>query len=90
MTLQVGEAVDSSLKNTRDGYSADYDYDANGNRTLRTINGVTETYTCDDADKLTSVTWSSGGNNYAKEYAYHYSGRPTSITYKTNGVKNSE
>jgi RHS repeat-associated protein len=68
------------------GYSADYDYDANGNRTLRTVNGVSETYTCDDADKLTSVTWSSGGNNYAKEYAYHYSGRPTSITYKTNGV----
>lgn len=68
------------------GYSASYTYDANGNRTNRTVNSVSETFTVDDADKLTSVTWSSGGNNYAKEYAYHYSGRPTSITYKTNGV----
>jgi len=67
------------------GYSASYTYDANGNRTNRTVNGVSETYTVDDADKLTSVTWSQGGNNYAKEYAYHWSGRPTSITYKTNG-----
>ena len=68
------------------GYSASYSYDANGNRTNRTVNGVSETYTVDDSDKLTSVTWSNGLVNYSKEYAYHYSGRPTSITYKTNGV----
>jgi RHS repeat-associated protein len=68
------------------GYSASYAYDANGNRTNRTVNGLSETYTVDDADKLTSVAWSVGLNNYQKVYAYHYSGRPTSITYKTNGV----
>jgi RHS repeat-associated protein len=66
------------------GYSASYTYDANGNRTNRTVNGVSETYTVDDSDKLTSVTWSSGGNNYEKNYSYHYSGRPTSIVYETN------
>jgi RHS repeat-associated protein len=71
------------------GYSASYTYDANGNRTNRTVNGVSETYTVDDSDKLTSVTWSSGGNNYTKEYAYHYSGRVTGVTYKTNGVTTS-
>ena len=71
------------------GYSASYTYDANGNRTNRTVNGVSETYTVDDSDKLTSVTWSQGGNNYAKEYAYHYSGRVTGITYKTNGITTS-
>ena len=71
------------------GYSASYAYDANGNRTNRTVNGLSETYTVDDADKLTSVTWSSGGNNYSKNYSYHYSGRVTGITYKTNGVTTS-
>ena len=71
------------------GYSASYTYDANGNRTNRTVNGVSETYTVDDSDKLTSVTWSQGGNNYAKEYAYHWSGRVTGITYKTNGTPTS-
>ena len=68
------------------GYSASYTYDANGNRATRTVNSVMETYTVDDSDKLTSVTWSNGLVNYSKEYAYHYSGRPTSITLKTNGV----
>ena len=68
------------------GYTATYEYDENGNRETRTVNSVTETYTVDDSDKLTSVTWSQGGNNYAKEYAYHYSGRPTSIVLKTNGT----
>lgn len=68
------------------GYSAAYTYDANGNRLTRTLNGVVETYVCDAADKLTSVSWSSGGNNYSKTYAYHFSGRPTAITYKTNGI----
>jgi RHS repeat-associated protein len=78
--------VGQLLSESSSGYSASYTYDANGNRTNRTVNGVSETYTVDDSDKLTSVTWSQGGNNYAKEYAYHYSGRPTSITLKTNGV----
>jgi RHS repeat-associated protein len=67
------------------GYTASYAYDANGNRTSRTVNGVSETYTIDDADKLTKVAWSQGGANYEKNYAYHFSGRPTSVTYKTNG-----
>jgi RHS repeat-associated protein len=77
------------LSESSSGYSASYTYDANGNRTNRTVNGVSETYTVDDSDKLTSVTWSSGGNNYAKEYAYHWSGRVTGITYKTNSVTTS-
>jgi RHS repeat-associated protein len=71
------------------GYSASYSYDANGNRESRTINGITETYTNADDDRLTSVTWSQGGNNYEKAYAYHFSGRVTGITYKTNGATTS-
>jgi RHS repeat-associated protein len=71
------------------GYTASYAYDANGNRTNRTVNGVSETYTIDDADKLTKVAWSQGGANYEKVYSYHYSGRVTGITYKTNGVTTS-
>jgi RHS repeat-associated protein len=78
--------VGQLLSETSSGYSASYTYDANGNRTNRTVNSVSETYMVDDSDKLTSVTWSSGGNNYAKEYSYHYSGRPTSIVFKTNGT----
>jgi RHS repeat-associated protein len=60
------------------GYSASYTYDDNGNRATKLSGGVTETYTCDDADKLTSVTYSNG--TPTKTYQYHFSGRCTSVT----------
>ena len=57
-------------------YSASYSFDANGNRTSRTVNGVTETYAYDDADKLLSIT---GGFN-PRTYSYDLAGRTTAIT----------
>lgn len=58
------------------GYSAAYSFDANGNRTSRTVNGTLETYAYDNADKLLSV---SGGSN-PRTYAYDAAGRTTGIT----------
>jgi RHS repeat-associated protein len=62
---------------SRTGYSASYTYDANGNRLTKTLGGTTETYTVDDADKLTSI---SVGGSTTKSYGYDSAGRTTSVT----------
>ncbi len=59
----------------RAGYSAQYAYDANGNRLSKTVNGVSESYSYDSADKLLAV---SGGND-PRTFAYDAAGRMTSV-----------
>ena len=54
-----------------------YAYDANGNRTSRTQNGVTQAYAVDDGDKLVSVR---EGGTVVKSYAYDAAGRTTGVT----------
>jgi hypothetical protein len=41
---------------SRNGYSASFTYEANGNHPSRTVNGMTETYTVDCDVKLTQVS----------------------------------
>ena len=48
----------------------------NGNRTSKTLNGVTQTYLVDDGDKLLSVTQ---GGTTVKSYGYDAAGRTTSV-----------
>ena len=52
-------------------------YDANGNRTSKTLNGVTQVYAIDDGDKLTAITQ---GGTTVKSYGYDAAGRTTSVT----------
>jgi RHS repeat-associated protein len=75
------------------GYSISYAYDHNGNRTGKTLNGVTETYTYDAHDKLQtagakSYTYDNNGNCTAvtvggqtTSLTYDYENRVTGITY---------
>ncbi len=59
----------------RSGFSAQYAYDANGNRLSKTVNGVSESYSYDSADKLLAV---SGGND-PRTIGYDAAGRMTSV-----------
>ncbi|MBX7134591.1 MAG: hypothetical protein K1X67_18130 [Fimbriimonadaceae bacterium] len=59
------------------GYSADYEYDANGNRTKRTVGSTVEDYFYDDADKLEEIKI---GSTVTKSYGYDDWGRRTSMT----------
>ena len=52
-------------------------YDGNGNRTSKTLNGTTQSYSVDDGDKLLSVTQ---GGTTVKSYGYDAAGRTTSVT----------
>ena len=58
------------------GYSISYVYDHNQNRTSKTIGGVTDTYSYDSHDKLTSTSF--------KSYYYDAGGNCTSVVVGGN------
>ena len=70
-----------------------YTYDANGNRLAKTLNNNTDSYTYDDADKMTvagakTYSYDAAGrttgvtlNNQTTTIAYDYESRITQITY---------
>jgi RHS repeat-associated protein len=64
-------------------YSLTYGYDAVGNRTTRTLGGVTITYVYDDNDKTTSA---SGGGQSAT-FGYDNNGNMTSVSGTLYGSK---
>jgi RHS repeat-associated protein len=64
-------------------YSLGYGYDAVGNRTTRTLGGVTITYVYDDNDKMTSA---SGGGQSAT-FGYDSNGNMTSVSGTLYGSK---
>jgi RHS repeat-associated protein len=64
-------------------YSLTYGYDAVGNRTTRTLGGVTITYVYDDNDKMTSA---SGGGQSAS-FGYDNNGNMTSVSGTLYGSK---
>jgi RHS repeat-associated protein len=64
-------------------YSLTYGYDAVGNRTTRTLGGVTITYVYDDKDKMTSA---SGGGQSAT-FGYDNNGNMTSVSGTLYGSK---
>jgi RHS repeat-associated protein len=64
------------LTETRAGVTTTYTYDANGNRASKAAGGTTETYTVDDADKLTNI---KVGTTTIKSYGYDAAGRTTSV-----------
>ncbi|MCL4285625.1 MAG: hypothetical protein KJZ62_11060, partial [Fimbriimonadaceae bacterium] len=68
--------IDQLVSESRNGYSASYSYDANGNRLTRTVNSVTEDYVYDDADKLLEV---KVGQQTVKEFTYDSAGRTTAV-----------
>jgi YD repeat-containing protein len=55
----------------RAGYNVAYTYDANGNRTSKTVNGTVESYTYDLGDKMLTAG--------AKSYTYDAAGRTVGI-----------
>ncbi|MBX7131709.1 MAG: hypothetical protein K1X67_03410 [Fimbriimonadaceae bacterium] len=59
------------------GYTADYEYDANGNRTKRTVGTTVEDYFYDDSDKLTEIKI---GGTVTKSFDYDTNGRRTEMT----------
>ncbi|MBX7131710.1 MAG: hypothetical protein K1X67_03415 [Fimbriimonadaceae bacterium] len=59
------------------GYTADYEYDANGNRTKRTVGATVEDYFYDDSDKLTEIKI---GGSVTKSFDYDVNGRRTEMT----------
>jgi len=67
---------DQLLTETRAGVTTTYTYDANGNRASKAAGGTTETYTVDDADKLTNI---KVGTTTIKSYGYDAAGRTTSV-----------
>jgi hypothetical protein len=46
----------SALEESAPTFTANYTYDANGNRASYAIGGVTQTYNVDTGDKLNSIT----------------------------------
>ena len=59
-------------------YSLSYTYDGAGNRASKTAGGSTETYTYDNANKLTAAG--------VKSYTYDNAGNVQSVTNSTTGV----
>ncbi|RYG15418.1 hypothetical protein EON82_26240, partial [bacterium] len=51
-------------------------HDGNGNRTSKTLGGVTQSYTVDNGDKLTSI---SQGGTTVKSYTYDAAGRTKTV-----------
>jgi YD repeat-containing protein len=71
------DASDQLTSEARDnshgtGYSISYTYDHNQNRASKTLNSVTDTYSYDSHDKLTSTS--------SKSYGYDSDGNCTSVT----------
>jgi len=64
------------LTETRAGVTTTYTYDSSGHRASKAAGGTTETYTVDDADKLTNI---KVGTTTIKSYGYDAAGRTTSV-----------
>lgn len=69
--------ADQLLSEARSGYLCSYTYDGNGNRLTKTLNGVTDSYSYDDGDKLLAIT---RGGATIKSFGYDAQGRTTSVT----------
>ena len=73
------DAIDQLIEETwSTGYSAEYEYDENGNRTRRTIGTTVEDYFYGDDDELTGIKI---GSTVVKSFGYDGAGRRTSATY---------
>jgi RHS repeat-associated protein len=57
-------------------YDEQFSYDADGNRLTRNLNGVTDTFTYDSADKLLTV---SGGGLGSRQYTYDSNGQTVHV-----------
>jgi YD repeat-containing protein len=68
---RVGSGVGASASDI------DYTYYANGNRSSKTLGGVTEDYVNDAGDKLTQIKI---GTTVVKSFGYDAAGRTTGIT----------
>ncbi|HRI43302.1 MAG TPA: RHS repeat-associated core domain-containing protein [Fimbriimonadaceae bacterium] len=79
------DAIDQLIEETwSTGYSAEYEYDENGNRTRRTVGTTVEDYFYGDDDELTEIKI---GSTVVKSFGYDAAGRRTSATY--SGVTTS-
>ena len=79
------DAIDQLIEETwSTGYSAEYEYDENGNRTKRTVGSTVEDYFYGDDDELTEI---KVGTTVVKSFGYDAAGRRTSATY--SGVTTS-
>ena len=73
------DAIDQLIEETwSTGYSAEYEYDENGNRTRRTVGTTVEDYFYGDDDELTEIKI---GSTVVKSFGYDGAGRRTSATY---------
>src|SRR5690606_29370346 len=72
---QLTDEVKTDINNDTVTYEAAYSYDANGNRTTRTIGNVIESYSYDSGDKLLAIT----GGNDPRTFTYDAAGRTTGI-----------
>jgi RHS repeat-associated protein len=75
VTTYTYDAIHQLTGETRTGpgaYTIGYAYDANGNRTGKTVNGVTESYTYGPNDRLLTA-----GN---RSYSYDNNGNTTAVT----------
>ena len=73
MTTTYGYDDASQLTSeSRAGYNVGYTFDGNGNRLTKTVNGVVESYSYDDGDKLLSAG--------SKTYQYDLAGRTTRVS----------
>ena len=73
------DAIDQLIEETwSTGYSAEYEYDENGNRTKRMVGSTVEDYFYGDDDELTEIKI---GSTVVKSFGYDGAGRRTSATF---------
>ena len=73
------------LASATDGtHTITYDYDANGLRTYKIVDGVRHDYIY-ASGQLLRETWTQGGVSYILDFLYDQSGRPYMLNYTSNG-----